>query len=331
MTAYGELVTQKENFSPVYLLIPAQQQENSVIAVAQDNISDATQQVWEQLNEAEFALVFQDFFVKRTTHQNLLNTEKTFRAVNRIAIMQFCLEGNCECQLDFLKQKVKILDGEHNIFCLPTDEVFHFSNSANFNSITIYLDHLFLLKYIPVNHFLIEKMESAQSNSLYDRNLAIKPKMQSVLNDIINCEFDGHLRKLYLQAKIIELFSLQLSQYEKSEDDDKVHLKESDREKMLLVKNLISNNFEESYSLSHLARLVGTNEQYLKKHFKIMFGQTVFGYILSCKMEKAKQMLLTGEYKIVEIAAFVGYKHATHFTTAFKKFFGYPPQKIKGE
>ena len=46
-------------------------------------------------------------------------------------------------------------------------------------------------------------------------------------------------------------------------------------------------------------------------------------------MEKAKKMLLTGEYRITEISEVVGYKHATHFTNAFKKFFGYLPQSLK--
>ena len=331
MTAYGELVTQKENLSPVYLLIPAQQQENGAISILQDNISDAKQQVWEKRNDAEFALSFQDFYVKHTLYKQEVNSKKTFKAIKRIAIMQFCLEGSCTCQLDFPKQRVEILSGAHNIFCLPADETYHFSNSTDFNSITIYLDNRFLLKYIPANHFLMEKMEAIQSCSLYDRNLAIKPKMQSVLNDILQCEFDGHLRKLYLQAKIIELFSLQLSQYEEVlSDTESNQLKPTDQEKMLMVKNLISTNFEESYTLAYLARVAGTNEQYLKKHFKMMFGQTVFGYILSCKMEKAREMLLAGDYKIAEIAELVGYKHATHFTTAFKKFFGYLPQKIKG-
>ena len=331
MTAYGELVTQKEKFSPIYLMMAVEQHEKSVVLSLQDNISEAKQLPWEKLSDDQYALRFHDFYVQHSTITNPSTDKKAFKAANKIAIMKFCLQGKCECQMAHHKKKVDFLDAQHNIFFLPANDVVYFSNSSDFKSITIYLDVSFLLKYIPADHFLIEKVESTQSSLMFNRNSPIKPKMQSVLNDILNCEFDGHLRKLYLQAKIIELFSLQLSQYEKSEDADTVLLKETDREKMLLVKNLINNNFEESYSLTHLARLAGTNEQYLKKHFKMMFGQTVFGYILSCKMEKAREMLLSGDYKIVEIAAFVGYKHATHFTTAFKKFFGYAPQKIKGE
>ncbi|MNT78841.1 Helix-turn-helix domain protein [compost metagenome] len=46
-------------------------------------------------------------------------------------------------------------------------------------------------------------------------------------------------------------------------------------------------------------------------------------------MEKARSILLAKDITVAEIAKKVGYKHATHFTSAFKKYFGYLPNKIK--
>jgi len=45
-------------------------------------------------------------------------------------------------------------------------------------------------------------------------------------------------------------------------------------------------------------------------------------------MEKAKEMLLSQDYKISSIAFQFGYKHATHFNAAFKKYFAYSPTKV---
>ncbi|GAB3894379.1 helix-turn-helix transcriptional regulator [Spirosoma agri] len=56
---------------------------------------------------------------------------------------------------------------------------------------------------------------------------------------------------------------------------------------------------------------------------------TVFGYLNQFKMEKAKDLLTAGQTKISAIARSLGYKHATHFTAAFKKYFGFLPHKIK--
>src|SRR5690606_26575873 len=145
------------------------------------------------------------------------------------------------------------------------------------------------------------KIYNGSWGNIIEHNMVIGPKMQLVLHDILNCEFTGHLKELYTRAKIIELLTLQLAQQEK-EDYTNIALKQVDIDKMLLVKNIITNNFQESFSLSYLAKKVGTNEQYLKKHFKMLFGNTVLNYIITCRMEKAKELLLLGEHKITDIA-----------------------------
>ena len=46
-------------------------------------------------------------------------------------------------------------------------------------------------------------------------------------------------------------------------------------------------------------------------------------------MQFAKELLVLGNEKIQVVAEKVGYKHATHFTAAFKKYFGHLPTKIR--
>jgi len=46
-------------------------------------------------------------------------------------------------------------------------------------------------------------------------------------------------------------------------------------------------------------------------------------------MEKARQLLTAGDMKIAEVAHTLGYKHATHFTAAFKKHVGFLPNKVR--
>src|SRR5690606_36936688 len=77
-----------------------------------------------------------------------------------------------------------------------------------------------------------------------------------------------------------------------------------------------------------LAHAVGTNEATLKKHFKAVYGTTVFGYLTARRMELAKALLLSKELKVAAVAQEVGYKYASHFTTAFRKHFGVLPNKL---
>lgn len=273
-------------------------------------------------------LVFDSFL-----HQNIVNTgtssslQKVF-ATQDIILMQFSLNGSYTYINAEEKKIVTLKTAQHNIFYIKKGDVQANLNGKNYHFVNIYVKEDFFLKYLP-SQYLVRKTDNI--TKVFDNNLYINPKIKHILNEIDNCEFNGHLKLLYVKAKIIELLTLQLVQHEEEKLLGKITLKPLEIEKMMLVKEIIEENFTEHHTITSLARAAGTNEQYLKTHFKLLFGDTVFRHILMFKMEKAKEMLLTGKYLVTEIAETVGYKHATHFTNAFKKFFGCLPQSFKSK
>ena len=98
--------------------------------------------------------------------------------------------------------------------------------------------------------------------------------------------------------------------------------------KIAEAKKILESNLQNVPKLAELARLVGLNETYLKIHFKSNFQNTVFGFVKSRRIEKAKELLLEGEMHVSEIAREVGYLHATHFSAAFKKETGASPKEF---
>ena len=100
-------------------------------------------------------------------------------------------------------------------------------------------------------------------------------------------------------------------------------------EKIRLVKEIIDEDLSKNHSIPELAKQAGTNMQYLKKYFKQYLGTTVMNYVVGKKMEYAKELILTGNYLVSDVARMTGYKHSTHFTTAFKKHFGFIPNSLK--
>jgi AraC-like DNA-binding protein len=114
---------------------------------------------------------------------------------------------------------------------------------------------------------------------------------------------------------------------------DQIHavknLKDEDKRKMAAARDFLIINWLNPLTLKDLSHEVGTNEYYLKKQFKMVFGTTVFGYLQAFKIEKAKEMLIQQDIKIAEIAQKLGYKHATHFTAAFKKQVGILPNQFR--
>lgn len=165
---------------------------------------------------------------------------------------------------------------------------------------------------------------------LNERSIEVTSRMKSILYDMFLFEHKSYYKALYLKSRLIELLMLQFQEYEALyQAMPEIYTSDSNLEKMYDVKDIIDADISRSCTLLDLAQQVGTNECYLKKHFKQVFGTTVFGYVHTQRMNRSKELLLNEDMKIAEVAKLSGYKHASHFTTAFKKYFGYLPHQIK--
>ena len=114
-----------------------------------------------------------------------------------------------------------------------------------------------------------------------------------------------------------------------SENTQHVIVTKDHYEKILHAKEIIEEDLSKNHSIPELAKQVGTNVQYLKKYFKQYYGKTVMNYVTEKKMEYAKELILTGNHRVSDVARMTGYKHSTHFTTAFKRHFGFIPNSLK--
>lgn len=194
-----------------------------------------------------------------------------------------------------------------------------------------------MLRFLPEEHPFFpvfnKSMEQNIPAPMSKSNLSLTPKSSNILYDMLNCPLEGRYKQLYIKGKTAELLAIQLEQYEHSQGVSKTDqvarpLKQEEKARMYHARDIILSNINSPCSLIDLAHQVGTNEAYLKSHFKQVFGTTVFGYLQVVKMAEAKELLLQGK-TVSEVAYFTGYKHTAHFTRAFKKHFGFAPNKIK--
>ncbi|BBI31959.1 response regulator transcription factor [Cohnella abietis] len=99
-----------------------------------------------------------------------------------------------------------------------------------------------------------------------------------------------------------------------------------------LVKNWISAHYDSELDMSALAELVHLNPNYLSRLFKIETGESLTGYLIHTRMQKAKELLVNQlELKIYEIAERIGYNDSTYFTKLFKKLNGYTPLEYRNK
>ncbi|MET6996238.1 helix-turn-helix transcriptional regulator [Chitinophaga defluvii] len=163
------------------------------------------------------------------------------------------------------------------------------------------------------------------------KNQLITPRMQMVMGEVRNCQFQGGLKKLFLQSKAMEILALQCEQYERAEmaTVKSLALLPADVERIYFAREILIANAQNPPMLCALARQAGLNEFKLKAGFKKIFNNTVFGYLNDHRLEQARQLVLQGMLPLAQIADDMGYSSPQHFSNAFRRKFGVSPGKMR--
>ncbi|MGD1848323.1 MAG: helix-turn-helix transcriptional regulator [Salibacteraceae bacterium] len=261
------------------------------------------------------------------------HTQLAFESDFESVELHFTFRGSSKAHLQD-RSFMEFGTNQHNIVYADQATGISEMNATNFEVFEVNLSPHFFQKYLPEDVHIFERFRDAitrkKSGALAKDNLPITPAMTLIIQQIMNCERTGMYKKIFLEAKVVELLLLQLEHLETGQSNPApVDLKRSDIEKLYAVKELLESETEQSYTLLGLARKVGTNEFTLKKGFKSLFGTTVFNFWHDIKMDKARQLLLDHGWTIAEVSDAVGYKHAHHFSNAFKKKYGVAPSQLK--
>jgi len=160
-------------------------------------------------------------------------------------------------------------------------------------------------------------------------NLPMDAVMLNLVSNIVNCSYKEGLKKMYLLSKSIEFLVLQAEACNTALMPSYKYVKTSyDKECIFYAREYIMSHLETPPGLSELAKIIGINEYKLKRGFKEVFGNTVFGYLSDARLEIAKNDLLENRKTAGEIASELGYSSVQHFSNAFKKKFGLSPNKF---
>ncbi|WP_170140804.1 AraC family transcriptional regulator [Oceanobacillus arenosus] len=93
------------------------------------------------------------------------------------------------------------------------------------------------------------------------------------------------------------------------------------------AKEFIQENLDKKLTLDDVANRIGLNATYFSHLFKKETGISFIDFRMQLRMEKAKELIETGNMKITDIANSIGYEDLSHFTKTFKKYTGYSPSK----
>lgn len=91
----------------------------------------------------------------------------------------------------------------------------------------------------------------------------------------------------------------------------------------------IIGRYNEEISLQSISNHINMSPAYLSKQFKKTYNQNFIEFLIQYRIDKARELLKSGNYTANEVSSLVGFKDEKHFFRTFKKITGVTPGTYK--
>jgi AraC-like DNA-binding protein len=176
---------------------------------------------------------------------------------------------------------------------------------------------------------LAQALQPNQQGTFFFRVGNYGAQLSKTLQEIFENPFVDLERKSYLEAKAMELFAVHMRHFrllQDANDTSHVGLHEDDLIKLQQLHDFIDDHLGEALTIDRLAGELGMSKSKLKKSFKLLYHQSLGRYVREQRMSRARQLLMSAEFSIGEVAQQVGYHNHGHFSRQFKETFGMSPR-----
>jgi AraC-like DNA-binding protein len=179
---------------------------------------------------------------------------------------------------------------------------------------------------------LSDELLAFKRRSNFTTSVNLCSRTRGILDNIVSNNYTGTLQNIYLNSQLqsLLLYGLECLVEDKSEESFACSFlaQEEDKARMLLAKDILMQRLGDPITIKELSKKVGTNECYLKKGFKAMFGTTIFDFYQNQRMNHARYLLYEKGLTVTEVSDLLGYSSISHFSTAFKKHTGLKPCEL---
>ena len=97
------------------------------------------------------------------------------------------------------------------------------------------------------------------------------------------------------------------------------------------VSDYIRKHSSNTVTLENMASAAGLSVFHFARMFKAATGITPMQYVLRCRLERAREILLTEDVTISEVALETGFCDQSHLSTHFKRMYGVTPKQFVRE
>lgn len=133
---------------------------------------------------------------------------------------------------------------------------------------------------------------------------------------------------LFRQGQAMAIIANELGQIFDNTQTQSARLSAPEKRLTDMAREILAAEYKNPPSVAELSKRVGTNPFKLKQLFHRHFDTTPYGLLLDIRMDQAYRLLANRHYPVNMAAEAVGYRHAGNFSTAFAKYFGFPPSQL---
>lgn len=242
--------------------------------------------------------------------------------------LSFCLEGDFRWKTD--ENSIEYEANSDDNFILNgkgTQGISNFKKGQHFSYISFRMEKNVIS---PIFHRV---NMGDMLNTFYKSKELHKNKtsfeMKRILYDMVNCRMSKDIKKIYFEAKIIELLVVYINEviFENQVIKSCADFSKEDIVRLNNAKNILDADIANAPCISRLAKFACLNEYKLKTGFKTIFGLSVHAYIIDRRLEEARFLLESKRCNVTEAANFVGYNELGRFAEKFRRKFGVNPSE----
>ena len=104
---------------------------------------------------------------------------------------------------------------------------------------------------------------------------------------------------------------------------------ESQAELAKQASSYVLERMDKRITIKEIADQMHVSQTQLKNSFRNYYGNSVYKYIRSRKMEQAAALLAEGHLSVMEIAGMFGYENCSKFAAAFRGEYGMSPSDYR--
>jgi transcriptional regulator GlxA family with amidase domain len=95
------------------------------------------------------------------------------------------------------------------------------------------------------------------------------------------------------------------------------------------VRDRMDREYAQPLNVEALARGVNMSAGHLSRQFRLAYGESPYGYLMTRRIERAMAMLRRGDLSVTEVCFAVGCSSLGTFSTRFTELVGVPPSTYR--